>query len=150
VWMSRQESRRTDPPRETRRTMSLAGVLQDCSAFFGNSSGRHFWHLNNWHSPYSLGIWNKYGVRSDMLIERKMELAMIPASRSSSCLAKSRVDFNNSRIPADLRLSSPTTYNGASRTEMHTYCCFAIMRFSVTTKMRNRTYQWMDSPSFAP
>jgi hypothetical protein len=36
--------------------MSLAGVLQDCSAFFGNSSGHHFWHLDDWRSPCSLGI----------------------------------------------------------------------------------------------
>jgi hypothetical protein len=42
---------------------------------------------------------------------------MIPASRSSSRLAKSQADLNNSRIPADLRPFSPTTYNGASRPE---------------------------------
>jgi hypothetical protein len=44
--------------------------------------------------------------------KREMELAMIPASRNPSCLAKSQVDFNNSRIPAYLHPSSPTTYNG--------------------------------------
>jgi hypothetical protein len=43
-----------------------------------------------------------------MLIERLMELATAPAFGSSSRLAKSRVDFNNLRIPADLPSSVPS------------------------------------------